>query len=119
MRSKNLFILLNIPSIFELDKYPAIHRSVALIHIYKRGTFAVYNYSKKKLLYINGKKFYSYAYPAPDFIGRFAKYFPLNYNEYENKKQRGIANFNIRAKVKASGDVEKKKKEDGYEDDNS
>ena len=49
MRSKNLFILLNIPSIFELDKYPAIHRSVALIHIYKRGTFAVYNYSKKKL----------------------------------------------------------------------
>ena len=93
MRSKNLFILLCIPSFFELDKYPAIHRSVALFHIHKRGHFCCYNHTKKKLLYIYGKKYYSYSKPTADFVGRFVKYFPLDKEAYERKKQEGIKLF--------------------------
>lgn len=94
MRSKNLFIFLCIPSFFELDKYPAIHRSISLLHVYKRGKFLAFNYSAKKLLYINGKKYYSYKNPSADFHGDFIKYFPLIKTEYEDKKQFSIAQFN-------------------------
>ena len=86
MRSKNLFIFLCIPSFFELDKYPAIHRSVSLLHVYKRGKLTAFNHSSKKALYIYGKKFYSYEKPHADWIGRFTKYFPLDKVEYEKKQ---------------------------------
>lgn len=89
MRSKNLFIILCITSFFELDKYPAIHRSVSLINIYKRSFMKVYNYNSKKNLYVKGKKFYSYCVPA-SFIGRCTKYFPLDKEKYEKKKQEAI-----------------------------
>lgn len=78
MRSKNLFIILCIPSFFELDKYPAIHRSVCLFHVNKRSRFVGYNFNKKKLLYITGKKYYSYSFPSADFIAKFPPYFVLD-----------------------------------------
>jgi len=93
MGYKNLFILLAIPSFFELDRYAAIHRSVCLFHVYKRGGFLAFNYSKKKLLYIYGKKFYSYAKPTADFIGSYTKYFPVDKEAYQKKKQEGISQF--------------------------
>lgn len=93
MRSRNLFIILNIPSFFELDKYPAIHRSTFLCHVYRRGFFGGYNYVKKKNLYIFGKKYYSYSNPKANFIGKFPKYFPFDKAEYEAKKQKGISEF--------------------------
>lgn len=93
MRSKNLFIFLCIPSFFELDRYPAIHRSVSLLHVHKRGVFVAYNYSKKKLLYIKGKKYYAYNEVSGDFIGNYSRYFPLDKAEYEKKKQAGIKEF--------------------------
>jgi hypothetical protein len=86
MRSKHLFVVICIPSFFELDKYPAIHRSIGLIHITKRGSYSVYNYEKKKLLYVYGKKFYEYKI-SPNFHGTFSKYFPLDKYEYEIKKR--------------------------------
>ncbi len=89
MRSKNLFVILCIPSFFELDRYPAIHRSTGLIHVYKRAHFGSYDYKKKKDLYLQGKKTYSYVTP-PTFIGKCTKYFPLNKEDYEAKKQKAI-----------------------------
>jgi len=100
MRSKNLFVILCIPNFFELDRYPAMHRSVALIHCYKRGRFAVFNYSAKKYLYIKGKKFYSYYQTKPDFIGVFVDYFPYNLEEYEKKKQKAIFEWSSTRKLK-------------------
>jgi adenylate kinase family enzyme len=88
-RSRNLFIVLNIPSFWELDKYPAIHRSLILIHCHKRGSFMVYNYEKKKKLYLMGKKGYEFCVGA-DFYGRYVKYFALPKEEYEAKKQKNI-----------------------------
>jgi len=89
MRSKNLFVIMCIPNYFELDKYPAIHRSTAFINVYKRSFFGSYDYNQKKLLYLTGKKYYSYKVKA-NFIGKFTKYFPLDQIAYENKKQKSI-----------------------------
>lgn len=95
MRSKNLFVILCIPNFFELDRYPGLHRTTGLLHIYKRSFFGSYDYPTKKKLYLKGKKTYSYVI-SPNFIGRFTKFFPLNLEKYEKKKQQTIAEFNKR-----------------------
>ena len=89
MRSKNLFVILCIPNFFELDRYPAIHRTTGLLHIYRRGRFGSYDYPTKKKLYLTGKKFYSYS-TSPNFIGVFVKHFVYDKLEYETKKQGAI-----------------------------
>jgi hypothetical protein len=87
---KNLIVILVLPSFFELDKYPALHRSRVLLHVYtnkkKRGFFAFYNYSRKLQLHIKGKKFYNYKGSRPNFKGRFSNYYPLDEQEYRKKK---------------------------------
>ena len=89
--TKNLFIGICIPSFFELDRYPAIHRSNCLLRVYSvdgdRGRFQFYNEEKKKLLYIKGKKFYDYNQVKQNFSGRFTKeVFPFDKKEYDKKK---------------------------------
>ena len=91
IRARNLFIFIVLPTIFELDKYVALWRSRALIHVYsadnfERGFFAFYNIHKKKSLYMNGKKFYSYKTPSPNFTGRFTNHYTVNKDEYKKKK---------------------------------
>lgn len=95
IRQKNLFIFVVMPTFFDLDKYVALWRSRALIHVYtadgfERGYFAFYNTDRKKDLYINGKKFYSYAKPKPNFVGRFVNYYPLNEKAYRRKKKASL-----------------------------
>ena len=89
MRSKNLFVFLNIPNFFMMDWYVAQHRTTGLIYIRKRGMFASYDYPTKKKLYMSGKKLHSYATP-PNFIGSFTKTFVLDEEKYEKKKQDAI-----------------------------
>lgn len=90
IRQRNLFIFIVLPTIFDLDKYVAIWRSRALIHVYddnfKRGFFGFYNKDKKKQLYMNGKKYYTYSKPRPNFIGRFTSYIPFDKKKYVEKK---------------------------------
>lgn len=82
---KNLFLIIILPSFFELDKYVAVHRSTGLLQVYRRGFFACYDYKRKKTLYFYGKKTMSYS-TTPNFIGRFTKFFPLDYEAYKKKK---------------------------------
>ena len=89
MRSKNLFVVLCIPNFFELDRYPAMHRSTGLLHVNKRGRFGSYDYRKKKQLYLLGKKTYSYVI-SPSFTGNFREYFVYPKKKYEDKKQTAI-----------------------------
>lgn len=91
IRQKNLFIIIVLPTIFDLDRYVAIWRSRALMHIYsgdgfKRGFFAFYNADKKKQLYMLGKKFYSYSKPEPNFTGRFTNHYTVDQAAYREKK---------------------------------
>ena len=96
IRQKNLFVFIVLPTFFELDKYVALWRSRALIHVYSgegfaRGYFAFYNVDRKKDLYINGKKYYSYLKPKPNFIGRFTNHYPLSEDEYREKKLKSLS----------------------------
>ena len=93
--TKNLFIGICLPSYFELEKYAAIHRSNCLMRVYSvdgnRGRFQFYNESRKKTLYLKGKKGYDYNVVKPNFIGRFTKdAFPFDKKEYEEKKMKAM-----------------------------
>ena len=95
IRQKNLFVFVVMPSFFDLDKYVALWRSRALIHIYtgkkfQRGFFMFYNIDRKKDLWVNGKKYYSYSKPKPNFIGRFTNYYTVNEEEYRKNKKKSL-----------------------------
>jgi hypothetical protein len=95
MRFKNLFIILCLPSFFELDRYAAIHRSKCLIHVFEdkrgnRGRFYYMSYDKKKKLYLMGKKGYDYSKQSANFHGRFTKFFSLDIDDYNEKKRRAV-----------------------------
>lgn len=90
IRQKNLFIFVVLPSFFDLDKYIALWRARALVHVYhkafKRGHFSFYNETKKKYLYIMGKKFYSYRTQSPNFRGNFLNGYAVDEAEYRKAK---------------------------------
>jgi len=95
IRQKNLFVWVVMPCFFDLDKYAALWRSRALIHVYtgdnfERGFFCFYNYDRKKALYMLGKKFYSYYKPSANFIGKFTNEFVVNESEYRLKKRNSL-----------------------------
>jgi hypothetical protein len=91
IRQKNLFIFIVMPTYFDLDRYVAIWRSRALIHVYakgfKRGTFLFFNMDKKKEMYVLGKKFYNYSKPRANFRGRFPNHYTVDKAEYLKKKK--------------------------------
>jgi ABC-type dipeptide/oligopeptide/nickel transport system ATPase component len=91
MRQKNLFILMLIPSFFDLDKYFALWRCRALIHLYFTPDddrhFVVFPKDQKKLLYLNGKRTYSYVKPKSPFPPfTFPNNYCVNEIEYREKK---------------------------------
>lgn len=91
MGQKNLYVFIVIHSFFDLNKYLALWRTRALIHVYhdkfERGYFQFYNEERKKYLYVKGKKFYEYKLGRPNFIGRFKKGYVVNEQAYRNKKE--------------------------------
>lgn len=90
IRQKNLNIILVIPSFFELGKYFAIHRSVALFLISKkdgmRGFYRAYGMDKKQKLYVKGRRDYDYKVVYSDFHGKFPKFYPVDEQKYRKKK---------------------------------
>ena len=102
MRQKNLFILIVLPTIYLLDKYMAMFRTKALIHVFEskgnRGYFRLFNSKKKKLLLLFGSKTMSYSHKAAwtNFKGRFYGKFALGDDKVEKKylekKEHALAN---------------------------
>jgi hypothetical protein len=103
IRSKNLCIIFNVNSIFDLDKNLALSRADLLLHCYgesltDKGKFLAFfkggdGRDRIKELYIYGKKYYSYANPKSNFNTTFTEYFVVDEIEYETKKQIGVNNF--------------------------
>lgn len=98
IRQKNLFIVVVMPTFFDLDKYVALWRSRGLFHVYtgenfERGYFAFYNVDAKKDLFVYGKKTYSYAPSTqkPNFTGRFTSHYPIDEAAYKAKKLRSLS----------------------------
>ncbi len=109
MRQKNLLVIIVLPTFFLLDKYVALWRTRALIHVYenkgRRGYFRVYNKKLKKLLYLFGKQTYSYNVKIgkerlyTSFRGHFYGVFALGDKDSEIKYRK--------KKAKALEDTEK------------
>jgi len=102
---KNLFVGIVMPAFFDLDKYVSLWRSMFLLHVYvgenlERGFFSFYNKEKKKSLWVQGKKTYSYRV-SPNFFGRFTKHYAVNEKEYRKKKLSSLARkkFDISAQA--------------------
>lgn len=96
IRSKGLYIFFNIPSVFDLDRNLVLNRCHLLLHCFQdrfgdRGRYIVFDRDKLKLLYLKGKKLYTYGFPKANFTGHFTEYFHLDRTAYENKKQIEIA----------------------------
>lgn len=92
MRQRNLFVIIVIPSFFDLDKYFALWRCRALFHVYfskdgSRGSYIIFPKSKKKYLYLVGKKFYNYSKPTSPYpVCRFNNVYTVDEQEYRLKK---------------------------------
>lgn len=95
IRQKNLFIIIVMPSFFDLDKYVAVWRSRALIHCkainFKRGHFYFWDVDRKKELYIKGKKTYSYSAVKPNFYGKFNNLYTVDEKAYKDKKAKSLS----------------------------
>lgn len=92
MRQRNLFVIIVIPSFFDLDKYFALWRCRALFHVYfdkkgGRGQYIIFPKSKKKYLYLTGKKFYDYSKPASPYPPcKFPNVYTIDEDDYRRKK---------------------------------
>ena len=103
IRSKRIYIIFCVNSIFDLDKNLAISRADLLLHVYgksliDRGRFSAFfkggdGRDRIKELYLNGKKFYSYGKPRSNYNGKFSKQFVVDEKEYEIQKQKGVNTF--------------------------
>lgn len=93
MRQKNLFVIIIMPTFFELNKYAVLSRAKGLFHIYekdgKRGFFVGYNRKDMKIMYLKGKKSQSYCVRS-FFIGRFVGKYVVNEEEYRKKKEEAL-----------------------------
>lgn len=111
IRSKNLMIIFNVNSIFDLDRNLALSRADLLLHCYgesltDKGKFLAFfkgadGWDRIKQLYLLGKKFYSYAQPKSNFNTTFSANFVLDEDEYEKIKQENVNKF-LSKKVEVS-----------------
>lgn len=134
IRSKQIIVIFNLNSIFDMDRNLPLHRADVLVHLYAeedkfaaRGRYMVVPAAKGKLksLYILGKKYYDYSKARPAFMDKFTPFFPFDENEYERRKQKAINTYfeslsnksNKTTKIKLSRDnaVKKLKKEQDWE----
>lgn len=119
MRQKNLCIILVLPTFFLLDKYAALFRARVLFHVYEnkgvRGYFRVYNKSLKKLLYIYGKKDYTYPRNIKTKMkGRFYGVFALGDEKYDKlyRKKKAKALEDTEKNPMTSGQVKYREQRD-------
>jgi len=93
MRQKNLFVIVIIPTVFELNKYSVLSRAKSLFHTYekkdKMGYWVGYNKKDLRKLYLLGKKTYSYKIRSR-FIGRFYGKYTVDEDEYRKKKEKAL-----------------------------
>lgn len=92
MRQRNLFIIIVLPSFFDLDKYFALWRCKTLFHVYfgeneEYRRYIVFPKNYKKYLYLNGKKTYNYSKPKSPYPPLlFDNIYAVPEAEYRQKK---------------------------------
>lgn len=91
MRQRNLFIIIVLPSFFDLDRYFALWRCKSLFHVYftekEDRRYIVFPKTQKKYLYLSGKKHYNYTKPKSPFPPCvFPHIYTVNEEDYREKK---------------------------------
>ena len=90
MRQKNLFIIVILPIIFDLNKYSVLSRARSFFHIYEKkdrmGYWVGYNRKDLRDLYLKGKKTHSYKVRSY-FNGRFYGKYAVDEEKYRKKKE--------------------------------
>lgn len=92
MRQRNLFVIIVLPSFFDLDKYFALWRCRCLFHVYfkmngERGQYVLFPKTAKKLLYLNGKRTYNYSKPKSPYAPcTFRNHYTVDEHDYRTKK---------------------------------
>lgn len=92
MRQLNLFIIIILPTFFDLDRYFALWRCDTLFHVYlnkegNRGQYTIFPFDSKLNLYVEGKKTYNYnAVKSPYPPCRFTKAWVVDEVEYRERK---------------------------------
>lgn len=116
IRKKQLYLVIVAPTFFDIQKYIAIHRSRALLHVYtrglERGYFKFYNRKKKLELYMKGKKYNDMGCVMPNFDGRFTKWLAVDEEKYDQKKEEAIQDFRELIKkppIKSEEDLRREK----------
>jgi len=97
-RQLNLFILVIIPNFFQLNTGYAISRSVFAVDVkfvgeFQRGFFDFYNFDRKRLLYLKGKKTYDYNTAKANFSGSFTDGYAVGEEAYRKKKLDDLTKF--------------------------
>lgn len=101
MRQANLFVIIILPSFFDLEKYFAIWRSRVLFHVYegrrgRMGMCKIWTKKKKLKLYIKGKKTYNYACVKPSLPPiDFTNTYTVDETEYRIKKREAFINKEV------------------------
>jgi hypothetical protein len=88
---KNLFVQVNLPSLFYIEKYMALHRVSSVNRVIEknevRGMYLYYDRRRKKLAYIYGRDKMSWVGVNPKFRGRFTNYYCVDEVAYREKKR--------------------------------
>ena len=113
IRAKFLFVFLIAPSFMDINRYFAIWRSRCLLHVYlkgdERGRAAFFNYDKKKILYVIGrKKVYNYSCVTPNFIFRHTYQMEklIDIKAYDRKKT--LSNLEATKRELSEPEIKKK-----------
>jgi hypothetical protein len=105
MRQKNLFVILVLPTFFDLDRYFALWRCRALFHVYftpeEDRHYVTFDKVSKKLLYLSGKKQYNYNYPkAPFSPAKFFNQYVIDEIAYREKKAEAFKKRTVGSRAK-------------------
>ena len=107
-RQKNLFLVIVMPSFYDMDLNIAMHRTRVLIHVrfdwkgddplkpLRRGMFRFYNDKAKGDLYTDKYMRTKYKYPAipgSSFDGEFPHHYVVNEEEYRRLKRASLRDF--------------------------
>ncbi len=90
MGQRHLFVIIVLPTFFELQKYQALWRARVLLHTYKKrsqkGYWRFIGAKAKQKMYLYGKKEYNYNVVRSKRRGRFYKGYVVDKDKYEKKK---------------------------------
>jgi len=104
-RQNNLFMVIVMPSFYDMDRNVAVHRSRLLIHCsydfggpdnrpLRRGFFRLYNEDGKQRLFENRELRYRYPYlPNMCFDGNFPHHYLVDQEVYRRKKREAVSRY--------------------------